>query len=128
MPGAEAGGIARPLRPRMIARFDAKEHDRVPEWMKDRIRATDIGQLKDWLRTLPDWNWSSRQALAEVATPALFLVGELEDEADTMAELARLMPHAERYRVPGQGDINAFLRSDLVLLRLREFLSAHAWS
>ena len=77
---------------RMIARFDAQEHDAVPEWMKDRIRATDIDQLDDWLRALPDWNWSSRQALAEVAAPALFLVGELEDEADPMAEIAGLMP------------------------------------
>jgi pimeloyl-ACP methyl ester carboxylesterase len=110
----------------LIARFDKQEREPVPDWMKDRIRATDIGQLDDWLRALPTWDWAPWQALPETPVPTLFIVGELEDEDDTMATAASLMPNATRYRVPGQGHINAFLRSDLALPPVLEFLTKHA--
>jgi len=110
----------------LIARFDEQEREPVPDWMKDRIRATDIGQLDDWLRAVPTWGWAPWQSLPQITVPALFVVGELGDEDDTMATAASLMPNAARYRVPGQGHINAFLRSDLALPAVLEFLTKHA--
>jgi hypothetical protein len=43
-----------------------------------------------------------------------------------MAEAAALVPNGIRHRVSGQGHINAFIMSDLVLPLVTEFLSSHA--
>ena len=110
----------------MIARFDQQEPDGVPDWMKEMIRATDIEQLDDWLRAVPAWDWYPWRALPQIACPTLFLVGEREDPYDLMAEAASLVPGAFRLRIADQGHINAFLRSDLVLPSVLEFLSANA--
>ena len=110
----------------MITRFDQQELGGVPEWMKDRIRATDLEQLDDWLRSLPAWDWYPWRALPQIVCPTLFVVGEREDPYDIMAEAATLVPTGERLRVADQGHINAFLRSDLVLPSVLEFLARSA--
>jgi len=101
------------------------EHDEgpVPVWMKERIRATDLGPVMDWAEARLSWGWSSWEALGRVAAPTLFLVGELEDPDDTMAGAAAEMQHGSRVRVPQKGHINAFLDSAFVLPHVEEFLA-----
>jgi pimeloyl-ACP methyl ester carboxylesterase len=106
----------------LIARFDAQEPEPVPEWMKQRIRDTDIEQFIGWIEARPAWGWSDWKALARIAVPTLFIVGEHEDPDDEMADAAELMSDGRRVRIEGQGHINAFLRSDLVLPYVLEFL------
>ena len=110
---------------RQLARFEDQEPDGVPVWMQERIRATNIDQFIDWLQALPDWGWSEWESLPRVSTPTLFHLGELEDPEDETGEGASLMPHGTRIRVLGQGHIGAFIRSDLALPQVIEFLGKH---
>lgn len=111
---------------KLLERFDRQEPEPVPEWMKERIRATDVGQFVDQLLALPDWGWDEWEALATLSTPTLFLTGELEDPDDLVAQAVERMPDASRVRFAGQGHINAFLRSGDVLPHVTEFLAANA--
>lgn len=113
---------------KMLARFDDREPEPVPEWMKERIRATDVQQFVDWFLALSSWNWDEWDALPHIVAPTLFVTGELEDPDDETAEAAALMPNATRFRIPGQGHINAFLRSQLVLPQVSVFLAEHTSS
>ena len=109
----------------LLARFDDQEREPVPEWMKERIRATDIGQFIDFLQAGKNWDWDDWEALPRVTAPTLFLTGELEDPEDATAGAAARMPNGTRVRLAGLGHINAFLRSDLVLPHAMEFLARH---
>ncbi|MDQ6876392.1 MAG: alpha/beta hydrolase [Candidatus Dormibacteraeota bacterium] len=111
---------------KLIANFDEQEPEPVPEWMKERIRATDTQQFIDWWEAMPDWNWRAWESLPHVVAPTLFVVGELEDPDDTTGKAAALMPNGTRLRVSGQGHINAFIRSSVVLPELIAFLAKHA--
>jgi pimeloyl-ACP methyl ester carboxylesterase len=113
---------------KMLGRFDDREPEPVPEWMKERIRATDTEQFIDWFLALPDWNWDEWEALPRIVPPTLFLTGELEDPDDHTARAAALMANATRFRIPGQGHINAFLNSRLVLSHVTSFLAEYAAS
>ena len=99
----------------------AEKHP-VPEWMIDRIVATDIEPYIAWSEARASWDWSPWDALGHVAAPTLMLVGELEDPDDTMADAASLMPNAARARVPGKEHINASLDSGFVLPIITKFL------
>jgi pimeloyl-ACP methyl ester carboxylesterase len=111
---------------KLIARFDQQEPQPVPEWMKQRIRATDVQHFIDWFLALSDWNWNEWEALPLISAPTLFLTGELEDPDDETGKAASLMPKATRFRVPGQGHINAFLDSQVVLPQVTAFLAKYA--
>jgi pimeloyl-ACP methyl ester carboxylesterase len=111
---------------KMLARFDNQEPEPVPEWMKERIRATDTQQFIDWFLALPEWEWDEWESLRQVASPTLFVVGELEDPEDETGKAAALMPNATRHRVSGQGHINAFIKSHLVLPHVTAFLAEYA--
>lgn len=108
---------------KLIDRFDVNEREPVPEWMKERIRATDIEQFIGYLESTRNWTWNDWEALPRVAAPTLILTGELEDpEDETQVAVAR-MPNARRVRLAGLGHINAFLSSALVLPHVTEFLA-----
>ena len=111
---------------KLIARFDQQEPEPVPEWMKQRIRATDVQQFIDWFLAISDWNWDEWEALPLISAPTLFLTGELEDPDDETGTAASSMPDGTRFRIPGQGHINAFLASKLVLPQVAAFLAKHA--
>lgn len=113
---------------KMLGRFDDRESEPVPEWMKERIRATDVQQFVDFFLAMPNWNWDEWDALPHIVAPALFLTGELEDPDDETSEAAALMRKGARFRIPGQGHINAFLRSDVVLPQAKAFLAEYASS
>jgi len=110
---------------KLIGRFDNQEPAGVPEWMKERIRATDVQQFIDWLEALPDWKWDEWASLPRVSAPTPFIVGELEDPDDQTSEGAALMPNGARVRVLRQGHIGAFIRSDLALPHAMEFLARY---
>jgi pimeloyl-ACP methyl ester carboxylesterase len=104
----------------------AAEKRPVPQWMVDRITATDIDPYIAWSDARPSWNWSAWDALPLVYSPALMIVGELEDPEDVMGEAAALMPNATRVRLPELEHINAFLDSEQALGYVLEFLGRHA--
>ena len=108
---------------KMLGRFDIQEQKPVPEWMKERIRATDIQQFIDYLQAGTDWGWDDWEALSRVAAPTLFLTGELEDPKDGTAEAVARMPNGTRIRLAGLGHINAFLGSGQVLPQVEDFLA-----
>jgi pimeloyl-ACP methyl ester carboxylesterase len=111
---------------KMIARFDEQEPDPIPDWMKQRLRATDTQQFVDFLQAGTDWGWDEWDALPRVKAPTLFVVGELEDPDEETAAGAARMPNGRRVRLARLGHINAFLRSDLALPHAMEFLGRHA--
>jgi pimeloyl-ACP methyl ester carboxylesterase len=111
---------------KLIGRFTQQEPAGVPDWMKERIRATDIQQFIDWMLAMPDWNWSEWEALPHVFAPTLLLVGALEDPKDEVATGAALMPAGIRHRLAGHGHINAFITSSLVLPEVIAFLAMNA--
>ena len=108
----------------MIADFEKEEVREVPEWMKERIRATAIEPMIAWRQARPHWAWDPWDALPRIKTPTLFIVGELEDPDGETAEAAALMPDGSCVVLPGLGHINAFLRSDLALPHALQFLAA----
>jgi pimeloyl-ACP methyl ester carboxylesterase len=111
---------------KMIARFDNRETEVIPEWMKERIRATDTEQFIDFLKAGIDSGWDEWEALPRVSAPTLVLTGELEDPNDETAAAVARMPNGRRVRQPRLAHINAFLRSDLALPLAMEFLGHHA--
>lgn len=111
---------------KLLARFDKQEPQPIPEWMKERIRATDVEQFADQLEALPDWQWEEWDALPLLDTPVLFVTGELEDKDNDVGEVVGRMRRGEVLRLEGLGHINAFLATDLVLPRVQEFLAANA--
>lgn len=108
---------------KLIAYFEEQE-GQIPEWMKQRIRATDVEPLIGWYEARPRWGWTQWEALGRVTVPTLFIVGEYEDPEDRMAEAAAMMRQGRRVRVPGTGHINAYLDSTFVLPHVKEFLRA----
>jgi pimeloyl-ACP methyl ester carboxylesterase len=112
---------------KLLERFDRQEAAPIPEWMKERIRTTDVEQFVDTLQSIPTWDgWEEWEVLPTLTTPTLFLTGELEDSDDHVGELVARMPHAQRERLTGLGHINAFLACDRVLPPVEQFLAAHA--
>jgi len=112
---------------KLLERFDTQEPDPVPEWMKERIRATDAEQFADLIDSYPSWNgWEEWDVLAALDAPVLFVTGELEDKDDHVSEIVRRMRAGEQLRLSGQGHINAFLASGTVLRRVEPFLARHA--
>jgi len=112
----------------MIAGFEHEEVRAVPDWMKERIRATAIEPFIAWRQARPHWTWDAWEALPRIKTPTLFLVGELEDVDGETREAAALMPDASCVVLPGLGHINAFLASDLALPHALRFLAVAARS
>jgi hypothetical protein len=109
---------------KMIARFTNRETEAIPEWMKERIRATDTEQFIDFLNAGIDSGWDEWEALPRVKAPTLVLTGELEDPDDETAAAVARMPDGRRVRQPRLAHINSFLRSDLGLPLAMEFLAA----
>jgi pimeloyl-ACP methyl ester carboxylesterase len=101
----------------------AEKHHPVPQWMIDRIVATDIEPFIGWIEARARWCWNPWDALARVDVPTLMIVGELEDLDDTMGEAATLMPNASRVRIPEREQISAFLASDLALPSIEAFFA-----
>jgi pimeloyl-ACP methyl ester carboxylesterase len=94
----------------------------VPQWMIDRILATDIEPFIGWAEARPDWDWNPWQALRTIDLPTIMLVGELEDPDDIMGRAASLMPDATRFRIPEREHINAFLDSQFAIPTITQFL------
>jgi pimeloyl-ACP methyl ester carboxylesterase len=108
----------------MIKGLEAEEGE-CPEWMKARIRATDLEQLILWQRARLDWTVTPWDLVVNASHPSLLLVGDLEDPDHLMTEVAARMKDATEVRFDGLGHINAFLASDRVLPHVEAFLAAH---
>jgi pimeloyl-ACP methyl ester carboxylesterase len=108
----------------LINAFAAEEGE-CPEWMADRIRATDLEQLILWQRARLDWMVTPWDLVVGAKPPCLLLVGDLEDGGRLMTEAAAQMRDATEIRFEGLGHIKAFLASDRVLPHVRAFLAKH---
>ena len=109
----------------LISAFAAEEGE-CPDWMKDRIRATDLEQLILWQRARVDWKVTPWDLVVNAKPPSLLLVGDLEDEEHLMTEVAAVMKDATEIRFEGVGHIKAFLASDRVLPHVEAFLAKHS--
>jgi pimeloyl-ACP methyl ester carboxylesterase len=98
------------------------EPNPVPQWMIDRIVATDIEPYIGWSEARASWNWSPWDALPRVTTPTMLICGELEDPDDHMGSAAALMANATNVRVPNAEHINAFLDVGFALPLIESFL------
>jgi hypothetical protein len=98
----------------------------VPQWMIDRILATDIEPFIGWCEARTAWDWNPWHALPRIDLPTIMLVGELEDPEDIMGQAASLMPDASRHRIPEREHINAFLDSQFATPAITEFLDTLA--
>jgi pimeloyl-ACP methyl ester carboxylesterase len=109
----------------LINAFAAEEGE-CPDWMKARIRVTDLEQLILWQRARLDWNVTPWDLVVNAKQPSLLLVGDLEDDGHLMTEAAAQMKDATEVRFEGLGHIKAFLASDLVLPHVEAFLAEHS--
>jgi pimeloyl-ACP methyl ester carboxylesterase len=103
----------------------AEEEGKCPEWMSDRIRATDLGQMIRWQWARLDWKITPWDLVVNTQPPALILVGDLEDPEHLMTEAAAQMRDATETRLEGVGHINGFLASDRQLPHIEAFLAKH---
>jgi pimeloyl-ACP methyl ester carboxylesterase len=103
-----------------------EEEGACPEWMSDRIRATDLEQMILWQRARLDWPQTPWDMVVNTPTPTLILVGDLEDPEHLMTEAAALMKDATEVRFEGLGHIKAFLASELALPHVESFLAKHS--
>jgi pimeloyl-ACP methyl ester carboxylesterase len=104
----------------------AQEEGPCPEWMSNRIRATDLDQLILWQRARLDWTRTPWDMVVGTRTPALLVVGDLEDPEHLITQAAALMKNGTEVRIEGLGHINAFLASDRVLPHVEAFLAEHS--
>jgi pimeloyl-ACP methyl ester carboxylesterase len=111
---------------KLIAGFQRQEPQPIPDWMIDRIRATDIEQWAYLIESFPLWHWDEWDVLADIETPTLFVTGELEDPDDHVSAIAGRMPHGRVMRLGQLGHINAFLAAETVLDEVLPFLASHA--
>ena len=102
-----------------------EEEGECPDWMKDRIRATDLEQLILWQRARLDWKVTPWDLVVNAQQPSLLLVGDLEDPEHLMTEVAAQMHDATEVRFQGLGHINAFLASERALPFVEGFLVRH---
>jgi pimeloyl-ACP methyl ester carboxylesterase len=103
----------------------AEEEGECPEWMKNRIRATDLEQMVLWQLARLDWAQSPWDLVVNAQPATLLVVGDLEDPEHLMTEAAAAMRDATEVRIEGLGHINAFLASDRVLPHITAFLAKH---
>jgi pimeloyl-ACP methyl ester carboxylesterase len=103
----------------------AEEEGKCPEWMSDRIRATDLEQMILWQRARLDWKITPWDLVVNTQPLVLILVGELEDPEHLMTEAAAQMRDAREIRLEGVGHINGFLASDRQLPHVEAFLAGH---
>ena len=104
--------------------FLPAEKTEVPQWMVDRIVATDIEPYIAWSEARPTWDWNAWDAMPNIDVPSLLIVGELEDPDDLMGAAASAMPRATGIRIPDREHLNAFLWSEGVLPHVERHLAA----
>ena len=110
---------------KLIELFEEQEREPIPQWMKERMRATDVEQWVNTFETYPFRQWSAWTALPTLAVPTLFVTGELEDPSDRVGGLVAQMLMGERQRIAGKGHLNVFLASATVLRFVAPFLQKH---
>jgi pimeloyl-ACP methyl ester carboxylesterase len=99
----------------------------VPDWFAGQMRDTDPEMFALQIEGRGSWPgpWAE---FASIAAPALIIVGQTEEGDDHSAEAhareaAATMRDARVAVVPELGHVMAFVRSDLVLPPVREFLA-----
>jgi pimeloyl-ACP methyl ester carboxylesterase len=109
----------------LVVDLRAEEPD-LPDWFADQMRDTDPEmfalQLEAWTSWAGPWHEFGR-----VVAPTLLVVGEREEGDDGSAgehakQAAAALPSGRHAMLPGLGHVMAFVRSDLVLPRVLEFL------
>jgi pimeloyl-ACP methyl ester carboxylesterase len=111
-----------------LVRWLREEEPDFPGWFADQMRNTDPEMFALTLEAWATWGgpWAE---FAKIQTPTLIVVGQLEEgddhSAGTNARAAAARAHDGRAAViPGVAHVMAFVRSDLVLPLVRDFLEA----
>jgi pimeloyl-ACP methyl ester carboxylesterase len=98
-----------------------------PEWFADQMRGTDPEMFALAMEAWASWGgpWDE---FAHVQPATLIVVGELEEieAGENASRAAALMRDARAVVLPGLGHVAAFVRSDLALPHVIEFLDAVA--
>jgi pimeloyl-ACP methyl ester carboxylesterase len=121
-----AGSIRREGSGVLVSLLRAQEPD-LPEWFADQMRGTDAEMFALFLDAGRSWAgpWAE---FPNIGAPTLIVVGELEEGDEGSAgkhakQAAAALPSGRHAVLPGLGHVMAFVRSDLVLPRVREFLT-----
>jgi pimeloyl-ACP methyl ester carboxylesterase len=109
----------------VVTRLEEADPAPVPDWEKAIImRASPRVFL--FANTKESWR-SGITDLAAFKVPTLLISGEFEDEHGRTLDVARRLAHGEGRILPGVGHNGAFLRSDMALPIVREFLDRFPW-
>jgi pimeloyl-ACP methyl ester carboxylesterase len=103
-----------------------EEEPDLPEWFADQMRGTDPEMFA---LAIEAWApWQAWEDFTLVQCPTLIIVGEMEepDAGEHAARAAALMRDARAVVLPGLAHVAAFVRSDLTLPHVTEFLEAVA--
>jgi pimeloyl-ACP methyl ester carboxylesterase len=109
----------------LIKAIESEEGITLPGWLRENFASTDplmfLREDEGWL----EWEGVSKVA-PYVTAPVLLIAGSMEDSGSNCDRIGALLRN-EKSRVTklsGLGHVGAFLRSDLVLPTVRQFLDA----
>jgi pimeloyl-ACP methyl ester carboxylesterase len=104
-----------------------EEEPDTPEWFADQMQGTDPEMFALAMEAWASWGgpWDE---FPHVQPATLIIVGELEEieAGENASRAAALMRDARAVVLPGLGHVAAFVRSDLALPHVIEFLDAVA--
>lgn len=107
-----------------IRDFEATIGDTLPEETHPLILENDLAALSAGAGPRP----SLEHALPTITSPVLLYAGDREARLDPIRRAADAMPAAQLVILPGCGHVDAYLRADLVLGPVAEFLDGDAIS
>jgi pimeloyl-ACP methyl ester carboxylesterase len=101
-----------------------RRHGALPEDAKVRWRANDGAALASCVANMiAESDGSHVDDLPAISSPVMLLVGTAEPFFAQARQTARLLPHGSFVPLKGLDHVQTFLRSDVVLPHVREFLA-----
>jgi pimeloyl-ACP methyl ester carboxylesterase len=115
------------LRSQGVAAFlgsaEAQEHTRFPAWLRENFLRSDPEMFALEVEAFSRWE-GVRATAPRIRSPTLILTGSREDPESDCLSIASMIPAgAQLVVLRDLGHIGAFLRSDMVLPHVRDFLS-----
>jgi pimeloyl-ACP methyl ester carboxylesterase len=102
-----------------LAALEAVVEQRIPPELKPRVLANDLQALAAAAQERP----ALEDVLPTMTMPCLLLVGEADVRYPAVQECTKHMAHATLVSLPGCNHVTGFVRSDLVLPHVTQFLA-----